>query len=93
KQWEANQEKLNKQDEKAKIEGKLVGRIIEEPFADSHATYEIIKENKKTVKIKVCVGLGDDWVIPYWGNEATIKKDFVLSKFNYADRITEMLRR
>lgn len=88
KEWQKNQEKLDKQDEKAKAEGKLVGRIIEEQFADGFAVYEIIKENKNTVRIRVCTGLGDDWEIPYWGTEATIKKDFVLNKFNFQDSLS-----
>ena len=61
--WEANMRKVKEADKKAKEKGKLVGRYIDEPYADGAAIYKIIRENKNTVRIKVVVDIGDDWVI------------------------------
>lgn len=75
----------------SRSEGELVGRFISEPFADGKAYYKIVKENKNTVRIKVCRGLGDDnWVIPYWGEETSIKKDFALQKLRQRDALRKI---
>lgn len=87
--FERNWKHLKNCDEKAAAKGSLVGRYIDEPFADGKAIYQIIKENKKTVRIRVCTGLGDDWVIPYWGEETSIKKDYALQKI----RLRELLKK
>jgi len=89
-QWKANEEKLNRTDQKAKAEGKLVGRFIQEQIADGYAFYRVIKENKASVRIKHVSGLGDDWQVPYWGTEATIKKDFAIQNIGYRDRLAEL---
>lgn len=74
-----NWSQLEKQNKEAKEAGVLKGRYIKEPYADGFAVYEIIRENKKTVRIKACTGIGDDWVIPMWGEEATVSKEYVLN--------------
>ena len=74
KNWKA----LEDVDKKAKENGKLVGRYIQHPFADGYAIYKIVKENTKTVKIRVVKGIGDDWVLPAWGKECDIHKDLAL---------------
>lgn len=88
--WENNMRKVEEADEKAKSEGKLVGRYISEPYADGAAVYRIIRENKNTVRIKVVTDIGDDWVIPYWGEEATIDKSHALMRVKHRDAINEM---
>lgn len=88
--WEANMRKVKEADKKAKEKCKLVGRYIDKPYADGAAIYKIIRENKNTVRIKVVVDIGDDWVIPYWSREATIDKSYALSKLAFRDRIHEM---
>ncbi len=65
-------------DKAAAKKKQLVGRFVSQPFADGRAYYKIVKENKKTVKMEVVTGIGDDWVIPYWGETPTIDKDFAL---------------
>jgi len=90
KQWQDNQDKLEKTDQKAKAEGKLIGRYIQEQIADGYAYYVIVKENKAAVQIKHVSGLGDDWVIPYWGVKATIKKDFALQNIGYRDNLARI---
>ena len=63
----------------------MVGRYISEPYADGSAIYLIIKENKKTVRLKVVENIGDDWVIPHWGREVVIDKDYVITKIKQRD--------
>lgn len=84
-QWDANRQVLEEQDRKAKEQGTLVGRLIREAYADSYACYVVIKENKKTVRIKVTKGVGDDWIIPYWGEETTIDKDYAIKHLRWAE--------
>jgi len=69
-----NWERLEEIDEKAKNSSKLLYRYISHPYADGKVFYQIIKENKKSVRLKVCTGLGDDWVLPAWGKECSISK-------------------
>jgi hypothetical protein len=88
-----NWAKLQECDKTAKENGELVGRYIDEPFADGKAIYQIVKENKKTVRIRVCTGLGDDWVIPYWGEEATIDKEYAVKKVAQRDALAELFRK
>jgi len=88
-----NWAKLQECDKTAKEKGELVGRYIDEPFADGKAIYQIIKENKKTVRIRVCTGLGDDWVIPYWGEETTIDKEYAVKKVAQRDALVELFRK
>lgn len=85
-----NYKKLEKIDKAAKDKKQILYRFIAEPFADGRAYYQIIKINKKTVKIKVCKGLGDDWVIPYWGDECNIDKSFALERLQYRDNMEKL---
>lgn len=78
---------LDQIDKAAKAEGSLLWRYISEPFADGRAYYQIVKVNKKTVRIVRCTGLGDDWTIPYWGNSATIDIDYAEQKISARDRL------
>ena len=84
---EENQALLDKIDTEAKDKGELLWRYIQEPFADGYAVYQIIKVNKKTARIRWCCGLGDDWVIPYWGEEAAVDLGYVKSKVDQRDNI------
>jgi hypothetical protein len=91
KQFNKNFEALSKQDEEAAKQGKLVGRVIQEQIADGYAYYVIIRENKKTVRIRRATGLGDDWTIPYWGDEATIEKNYVLNQFQWKEDLAKIM--
>ena len=71
----ANFGKLQNCDAEAKQNGTLVGRYISHPYADGKAFYQIIAESGRKVTIKSCKGLGDDWVLPAWGEECEISKD------------------
>jgi hypothetical protein len=80
-----NQEYLDKLAAEAKAKGTLVGRYIREGAGDGYATYIIIKENKKTVRIQHVTGLGDDWHIRMWGFEASIPKDYAMQSIRSQD--------
>ena len=82
KEFEKNWATLIQQDKEARANRILVGRYIEEGIADGSAVYVITKENKTTVRINHVTGLGDDYMIPYWGHEASIKKNYVINKFH-----------
>jgi hypothetical protein len=88
-EWDAQFERLNSVDKKAVELGVLVGRYIQHQYADGYAYYQIIKENKKTVRIKV-VDIGDGWVLPAWGPEATIPKDYALQNLRRRDNLKKL---
>jgi hypothetical protein len=89
-EYQRNWKAIAEADEKARKEGKLTGRYIKHGYADGYAVYQIMRENKKTVRIKVCRGIGDDWVLPAWGEECTISKQTALSFIDYEDGLREM---
>lgn len=80
-----NEKQLNDRDEAAKAKGDLKGRYIREGYADGYAIYEIIRVNKKSVRIRVVTGIGDDWRIPYWGDETTIPLEYALQNIKQRD--------
>ena len=86
KNWEA----INQCDKESSVKGELAGRYITEPIADGNAVYQIVRENKKTVRIQVCTGLGDDWVIPYFGEEATVDKSYVIRKISQREALKRL---
>ena len=73
--WDRNYDTMVIRDENAKADGKLVGRYVREPIADGYAYYKIVKVKKSTIDIKLITGIGDDYSIPYWGTEASVKKN------------------
>lgn len=90
---EENLSLLKKIDKEAKDKGDILYRYFTEPFADGEAIYQVIKVNKKTVRIRVCLGIGDEWVIPYLGEECSISKEYVESKINHRDTLDEMFKK
>lgn len=92
KQYAENYARLKECDRAAKAAGQLVGRYIEHPFADGKAFYQVVKENKHTVVIRVCTGLGDDWVLPAWGEQTTVGKDLVLQFIKRREGIEELFK-
>jgi hypothetical protein len=61
-------------DDAAKKTRAWVGRTLEDGVADGAAIYVVVKENKKSVRIKVCQGIGDDWVSRHFGEECSLDK-------------------
>ena len=93
KMWDRKFQEIKHKDETAKRNNKLVGRYIRMPVADGHAFYEIVRENRHTVRIEHISGLGDDWKVSYWGDRATIRKDFALENIGFRDRLAEVFRK
>lgn len=92
-QMEENWQKLQKEDQEAKNNGTLVNRYIQEGVADGYAIYKIIRENRKTVRIRVVTGLGDDWQVSYWGAEATIEKSYAEANIRRREGLAELFGR
>jgi len=90
KRFDQKEKQINEQDIRAREQGNLVGRIIRHPYADGYAVYEIIKENKKTVRVSVVTGIGDDWVLPAWGYETSIPKESALRFIRNSDIFAEI---
>ncbi len=90
---EKNQKEMRDRDQESKAKGILKGRYIREPYADNYAFYEIIRENKKTVRIRVITGIGDDWVLPMFGEEATVDKDYAINNIAYRDYLASFSRK
>lgn len=86
-----NYDNLIKIDEEAKKSGNLLYRVLFEPYADGNAAYQVIKVNKKTVKVRVCKGFGDEWVIPSFGEECLLQKDYVENVILGRDKFLEMI--
>lgn len=85
-----NWKKVVERDAYCRQQDKLVGRYVQEPYADGYAYYEIVRENKKSVRLRVIQNIGDDWVLPYWGEEYTATKEYVLNSLAHRDRIEEL---
>lgn len=90
-QMDANVKAMEAQDKEAKKNGTLVGRFVEHGYADGAAYYVIVRENKKSVRIHVVAGIGDDWVLPAWGIEFTLSKEQAIRIVTYRDSINELL--
>ena len=80
---------LSKIDNEAREAGELIGRFIQEPYADGYAYYQIVEEDKQknNVLIMSCKQLGDDWVIPYWGDKTWIDKDYAEGSIKFRDQM------
>lgn len=74
---ERNWQRLQEIDQQQREKGELVGRYVTHPIADGQAVYQITSVNGAHATIKVCRGLGDDWTIPAWGEQATINRQTV----------------
>jgi len=66
-----NWKRLEKSNKNAKG---YVGRVITHPYADGAAVYLVTEEQDKTVTIQVVNNIGDNWVLPAWGEEDVISK-------------------
>lgn len=92
KRWDKNMENIKNIDEEVKKNNTLLHRFIYQPYADGNAVYQIIKVNKKTVRIRVCTGIGDDWIIPYWGEETLIDKAYAEESIYRRDYLDSLFK-
>ena len=89
--WEecrkANLEHLEEIEKKAIANGGLLHRFLYESVADGKAIYQIIKVNKKTVRVRLCCvdGCFSDYAVPQWGDEATIDIEYAKSGIKWQD--------
>ena len=92
---EANMKRLNEIEDKAIAQGGLLYRFLYEGVADGKAIYQIIKVNKKTVRVRLCCidGCFYDYVVPQWGDEATVPKDYVESQIQFQDLFRDRFSR
>ncbi|MFZ2657675.1 MAG: hypothetical protein WAX69_22265 [Victivallales bacterium] len=93
KAMERNWSRFRKMDAEAKSKGEILGRYISEPYADSAANYQIIAVTGGKAMVLVCTGLGDDWVIPYWGRCAAIDRRYAEESIRRRDGIRELFRK
>jgi uncharacterized protein YqiB (DUF1249 family) len=91
--YDENWKRLTACDNAAQKKQQLVGRYITEGYADGHAVYQIIEETKSNVVVQVVRGIGDDWVIPYWGEVGVINKKYAESKVNGRDALAKIFRK
>jgi len=87
---EKRYEELQKQDREAQNRGQLVGRYISQGVADGSAYYQVIRENKKTVRIRLFEGIADDYRVAYWGYETTIDKVFAINNIHGRDSLRKL---
>ena len=90
KRYDENMEHLEECDKKARDADNIVGRYIQHQFADGYAVYQITRKNKDSVRIQVCTGLGDDWVLPAWGRTCTIDMETALRFLKWRDSMLEL---
>jgi hypothetical protein len=82
-----NTELIEKIESQAIANGGILHRFLYESVADGKAIYQIIKENKKTVRVRLCCidGLFADYVVPQWGEEASISKEYAERAIHFQD--------
>jgi len=91
--WDKNFKVLVESDRVAKEQGILVGRYVSEPFADGKAYYKIVSESKTKVKIEVVTGIGDDWILPYWGSKTSISKAYAKRQIEGREALEKLFSR
>jgi hypothetical protein len=87
---EANFRLLRDIDRRAAKRGELLWRYIAEPRGDGQAYYQIVRVSKRRVQVEVCRNLGDDWVVPYWGDRASIDIGYARRSIERRDRLAEI---
>ena len=77
----ANFAHLKEIEEKAIASGGLLYRFLYESVADGKAIYQIAEVYKRTVRVRLCSmdGCYNDYVVPQWGEEATVPITYATS--------------
>lgn len=90
-----NEQHMNEIEKAAIEEGGLLHRFIYEPVADGKAIYQIVRVNKRTVNIRLCSldGKYADYVIPYWGESASIDKAYAEASIQRQDTMRALFAR
>lgn len=75
-------------EDRAKKEGRLVGRVISHQVADGHANYVVTKENARTVRVEHLY-LGDGYMFPTWGRGCNVSKKWAKDHIEKEDHFEE----
>lgn len=86
-----NQDFLEKVDQAQKEASELCYRYLDFPYADGKAVYQITGICGTMVKIVCCQGLGDDWEIPEYGDEAVILLSQALQIVGRRDKMADWI--
>lgn len=87
-----NWSELKSIDRIAKNRGTILHRFIREPVADGYAIYQIVKLNKKTVRIQHCTGYSD-YKVSYWGDGAVIDRGYAENSVKGRDTLEELFKK
>jgi hypothetical protein len=87
---EVNLRLLLEIDRRAARKGKLLWRYIGEPCGDSQAYYQVVRVTPRRVQVEVCRNIGDDWVVPYWGDKTSIDIEYARRSIERRDRLAEV---
>lgn len=93
KDWETNEANLRRIDQMVKSKGGILGRYVQEPYADGYAVYQVVEEKATKVKLRVVTGIGDDWVLPMWGEEAMVDKSYVQTSIYRRDKMSDFFKK
>jgi hypothetical protein len=90
---QTNEKHMNEIEKAAIAKGGLLHRFIYEPVADGKAIYQIVRVNKRTVNIKLCSldGKYADYIVPYWGESASIDKTYAEMAIKNQDVLRELI--
>lgn len=95
--WDAkvreNRDFLRKVDEEQKELGELLYRYLDFPYADGKAIYQVTEVCGTMVRITHCQGLGDDWKILEYGDEAVILQEQAAQIVSRRERLNDMMKR
>jgi len=87
---DVNWKKIEESDKRGKEAGTLLGRYYDEPVADGKAIYIITKVNKRTCKLELCRGIGDDWSTPMLGEGGNVDIDYIKHHITYRDKLDKL---
>ncbi len=80
-------------DRAQKESGELCYRYLDFPYADGKAIYQMTGICGTMAKIVRCQGLGDDWEIPEYGNEAVIPLSQALQVVGRRDKMGDWMEK
>lgn len=86
-----NHDFLEAVDREQKESGELCYRYLDFPYGDGKAIYQVTGICGTMVKIVRCQGLGDDWEIPEYGDEAVILLSQALQIVGRRDKMTDWI--
>lgn len=87
----ANFARLQAEDEEAKAAGTLRGRYLYFSVGDGRAFYQIVKVNKRSVRVKLCYDVApDNWELPLLGHAGSLTFQQALHEVRRREAIEEL---